>query len=310
MSSTSIVFQALGGLELSIILFLVAAGLTLALKIMKFFNLAHATLYVVGGYVALAVSALTNNYLVGALAAVLTGIVIGAVLDRVLFRFFYRRDRVWQVMMTFGVMLILNDVAKSFRHDELQPSALPNLLVRHITLVDGIAMPIYRIVLIALGLAAACVLYYGIQHTPFGIRCRALASDLEMAAASGIRARPHDTAIILAGSALAAFAGVLAAPVMLLTLGTGDNILVLAILTVAIAGAGSLRALFVAAPFLGLADTIGRAWFIQLTGVMLPASIADWATPSINAVFIYVVGALLLAAMPNGIVPFNTRPES
>lgn len=307
MSYTLLAVQGLNGLQLGVLLFLIASGLTLVFGVMNFLNLAHGAQFMVGAYMAVFFYQLTGQFFLAAALALISALLFALMTEITVLRHFYNRDHLAQLLATFGLILILNDGSKAIWGSGPQTLPLPEVLSGSIPLIDGMHYPVYRLVVIGVGLAVALSLYYVVQHTRFGMLVRAGAADSEMVSALGVDVRKLFMTVFAAGAALAALAGILAAPLIAIQPGMGDNVLILAFVVIVIGGAGSIRGAFVAALLVGLVDTIGRSFATDLFRAILPPASANEVGPAVASILIYALMALVLAFRPAGLFPAPGR---
>jgi branched-chain amino acid transport system permease protein len=300
----SLVFeQLLNGVQLGVMLFLLAAGLTLVLGIMNMVNLAHGSLYMVGAYLAITVGQWSGSYLLGVLAGIVGTLVVGMVVEVVALRTLYQRDHLDQVLATFGLILFFNElVAILFGRFALFAS-LPSYLQGHIELFAGIRYPIYRAVVILVGLSVAVLLWYVVTRTRLGMLIRAGASNRTMVSALGINIRLLYTLVFGFGAALAGLAGLMAGQIYTVQPGMGELILIQVFVVIVIGGIGSIRGALVGALIVGIVDTMGRAFLKPLLGALLSPVAADTAGPALASMLIYLLMALVLALRPAGLFP-------
>jgi branched-chain amino acid transport system permease protein len=305
MSYTLLAVQGLNGLQLGVLLFLIASGLTLVFGLMNFLNLGAQ--FMVGAYMAVFFYQLTGQFFLAAALALISALLFALMTEITVLRHFYNRDHLAQLLATFGLILILNDGSKAIWGSGPQTLPLPEVLSGSIPLIDGMHYPVYRLVVIGVGLAVALSLYYVVQHTRFGMLVRAGAADSEMVSALGVDVRKLFMTVFAAGAALAALAGILAAPLIAIQPGMGDNVLILAFVVIVIGGAGSIRGAFVAALLVGLVDTIGRSFATDLFRAILPPASANEVGPAVASILIYALMALVLAFRPAGLFPAPGR---
>jgi len=295
--------QFLNGLQLGILLFLLAAGLTLVFGIMDFVNLAHGSLYMMGAYFAATFTSWTGSFLAGALLALPAALVLGIVVEMVALRTLYDRDHLDQVLATFGLILFFNELVRIVWGPAGLDISLPAFLETSIEILPGVPYPTYRIAIIATGLAVAGSMYALVSHTRIGMLIRAGASNREMVGALGINIRLLYTLVFGLGTVLAALAGLMAAPILTVQIGMGETILILAFVVIVIGGIGSIRGAFVAAILVGLIDTVGRAFLADLLHLFLTNQVAETAGPAMSSMLIYVLMAAVLAIRPQGLFP-------
>jgi branched-chain amino acid transport system permease protein len=306
MSTQLLLVQALNGLQFGILLFLVAAGLTLVFGVMDFINLAHGVQYMLGAYFAAALTAATGSFWLGLLLALPAALVAGLVLEFLVFRHLYDRDHLAQVLATFGVILFLNQGVKLVWGAAPLQVPIPPLLEGGVPLMPGLQYPIYRIAIIAAGLGTALLLWVLVDRTRVGMLVRAGATNAPMVSALGVDIRRLFTLVFGFGAMLAGFAGVMAAPILSVEPGMGDTPLILAFVVIVIGGIGSIRGAFIAALLVGLIDTLGRAMLPDLMRLFLAPSPARQAGAAIASMLVYIVMAAVLAFRPAGMFPVRT----
>ena len=267
-------------------LFLLAAGLTLVFGIMDMINLAHGSLYMIGAYLAATVAQATGSFLVAVPAAMIGTAIIGMLLEVSLLRSLYQRDHLSQVLATFALLLICNEVVRIIWGPQPVPLNAPAALSGPVALLPGLSYSSYRLLIIAVGIAVAIALYVLVAHTRVGMWIRAGASNREMAMVMGIDIKALFTVVFGIGAALCALAGAFLGPLLAVQVGMGENILILAFVVIVIGGIGSIRGAFVGALVVGLVDTMSRT--------MLPA---------LASIAIYVVMAAVLFWKPQGLFP-------
>lgn len=251
--------QLLNGLQLGLMLFLLAAGLTLVFGIMDMVNLAHGSLYMIGAYIASAIIQVSGSFLLGVAGAAIGTAVVGAALEISLFRRLYGRSHLLQVLATFAVILIVNEIVRMIWG--AQPILLntPPALSGPVE-IGSFLYPAYRLVVIGAGLTLALLLYLLVAHTRLGMWVRAGAADREMANLMGVNTRTLFTVVFALGAALCAIAGALLGPLLAVQVGMGENILILAFVVIVIGGIGSIRGALIGSLLVGLVDTAGRAF--------------------------------------------------
>jgi branched-chain amino acid transport system permease protein len=293
--------QLLNGIQLGVMLFLLAAGLTLVLGIMNMVNLAHGSLYMVGAYLAITVGQKTGSYVLGVAAGVLGTMLVGMLVEVVALRTLYQRDHLDQVLATFGLILFFNElIAILFGRFALFAS-LPSYLAGHIDLFAGIRYPVYRAVVIVAGLLVAVLLWYVVTRTRLGMLIRAGASNRTMVAALGVNIKALYTVVFGFGAALAGLAGLMAGQIYTVQPGMGELILIQVFVVIVIGGIGSIRGALVGALIVGVVDTLGRAFLKPVLSLFLPPVTADTAGPALASMLIYLLMALVLALKPAGL---------
>src|SRR6201985_2374209 len=272
---TLFIEQCLNGLQFGLLLFLLAAGLTLVFGIMDLVNLAHGSLYMLGAYFAATFAAWTDSFVLGALLALGATLLVGMVLEVVAIRKLYGRDHLDHVLGTFGLILFFNDLVRWIWGPAGMSLPLPSQMLTAVQVLPGVYYPAYRLVIIAATLVVALLLYILVMRTRVGMLIRAGASNREMVGALGVNIKLLYTLVFGLGAALAGFAGLMQAPILTVQIGMGENILILAFVVIIIGGIGSIRGAFVGAIVVGLIDTLGRAFLPDLLRAFLrpqPAS--------------------------------------
>ncbi|MBC7799918.1 MAG: branched-chain amino acid ABC transporter permease [Gemmatimonadaceae bacterium] len=286
-SSLLWVEQALNGLQYGVSLFLLAAGLTLVFGIMNLVNLAHGSLYMLGAYFAATVQGWTGSFLIALPVAVLGAGLVGLVLERSVLRHFYGRDHLDQVLCTFGVILLANEVVRMVWGSAGRRFDLPAALGGSVRLLPGLDYPVFRLMVIGVGLCVAAGLWALVTRTRLGMLIRAGASDRVMVQALGVDIGVLFSLVFALGAALAGLAGATLGPLLAVQPGMGEGVLILTLVVVVIGGIGSVRGAFLAALLVGLADTFGR--------VLMPAAF--------GSMVVYLVMAGILVWRPRGLLP-------
>ena len=303
MSTALLAVQTLNGLQLGVLLFLIAAGLTLVFGVMDFINLAHGVQYMLGAYFAVTAYGLTQNFLLALLLALAGALVFGLLLEAVIFRHLYGRDHLDQVLATFGVILFLTEAVRMIYGSGSLALPMPELLSGTIRLMPGLLYPVYRLVVIGAGVSIAILLYVLVNHTRVGMLVRAGASNAPMVSALGVDIGRLFMIIFGLGAMLAGFAGAMVAPIFAVEPNMGDNLLILAFVVIVIGGIGSVRGAFVAALLVGLVDTLGRSFASDILRSVLSSSAANQAGPALASTLIYVLMAAVLFFKPAGLFP-------
>jgi branched-chain amino acid transport system permease protein len=299
--------QCLNGLQFGLLLFLLAAGLTLVFGIMDVVNLAHGSLYMVGAYFAATFVALTDSFLIGAILALGATILVGMAVEVVALRRLYGRDHLDHVLGTFGLILFFNEAVRIVWGPAGLTLRLPDWLNTSVRILPGLDYPTYRIAIIITALAVALFLYVLVMRTRVGMLIRAGATNREMTGALGININLLYTLVFGLGAALAALAGLMQAPIQTVQIGMGENILILAFVVIIIGGIGSIRGAFVAAVMVGLIDTIGRAFLPDLLRLVLSSRGASTVAPALSSMLIYLVMAIVLVVRPAGLFPVASK---
>ncbi len=301
--SVLILEQTLNGLQFGLMLFLLAAGLTLVFGIMDLINLAHGSLYMIGAYLVAAVVQATGSFLLAVLAAMAGTAVIGVLLEVSVLRRLYTRDHLSQVLATFALLLICNEIVRLIFGSQPVMLSMPAALAGPVQLLPGFSYPAFRLAVIGVGLAVAVLLYLLVGRTRVGMWVRAGASNREMAAAMGIDVKLLFTAVFGVGAALCAIAGAMLGPLLAVQVGMGESILILAFVVIVIGGIGSIRGALVGALLVGMVDTVGRAFLPMLLRSFLSPAVASGVGPALASIAIYVLMAAVLFWRPQGLFP-------
>ncbi|CAL8970605.1 High-affinity branched-chain amino acid transport system permease protein LivH [Rhodoplanes serenus] len=283
-ASISYLIQILNGVQYGFLLFLVASGLTLVFGIMGVVNLAHGAFYMVGAYLAFWLSTVTGSFALAILIGVPISVLLGLVVERIGFTHLYHRDHLYQVLFTFGLILVIGELRAILWGNDVHGVAVPPLLSGSVVLTETQSYPIYRLFISVACLAAAVVLAAVIKTTRLGMMIRASATNREMVQVLGLNVDRLFMVVFGLGIGLAAFAGMIAAPVSSVHPGMGDEILIVSFVVVVIGGVGSIMGAFWGAMLIGLADTFGA--------VLLPGA---------GGAVVYALMALVLAWRPNGL---------
>mgnify|MGYP001363665913 FL=1 len=295
--------QALNGVQLGLMLFLIAAGLTLVFGIMDMINLAHGSLYMIGAYAAASVAQASASFALAVVAAIAITAVIGVLLETLLLRHFYARDHLSQVLGTFALLLMINEAVRMIFGSQPLMLNTPQALSGPVSLLPGLRYPAYRLFVIGVGLAIALLLYVLVARTRTGMRVRAGASNREMASAMGVNVRVLFTALFGVGAGLCALAGAMLGPILSVQVGMGESVLILAFVVIVIGGIGSIRGALVGALLIGMVDTMGRALLPTLLRSVLPPAAASSLGPALASIAIYVLMAAILMWRPQGLFP-------
>ncbi|MFD0669334.1 branched-chain amino acid ABC transporter permease [Ramlibacter sp. MAHUQ-53] len=295
--------QSLNGLQFGLMLFLLAAGLTLVFGIMDMINLAHGSLYMVGAYLAASAAAASGSFALGLLAGVAGAAAFGALLEVAVLRRLYARDHLSQVLGTFAILLMCNEAVRFVWGS--QPIALspPEALAGPVELLPGFSYPAYRLLIIGVGLAVGVALWFLITRTRVGMQVRAGASNREMALAMGTNVPRLFTALFALGAALCGVAGGLLGPLLAVQVGMGESILILAFVVIVIGGIGSVRGALLGALLVGVVDTAGRTLIPMAFQRLMPGDLADNAGPAVASILIYLLMAAVLFWKPRGLFP-------
>ena len=301
--------QLLNGLQLGMLLFLFAAGLTLVLGIMNFVNLSHGAFYMLGAYIAAASFNATQSFLLAGLIAIVGVGLLAMLLERLALRRFYDRPHLDQVLATLGLILFFNESARMLWGAQPIFAAVPSWASGAFNLF-GLYYQQYRLLIIAMGLVVALLLYGLIQHTRLGMLIRASATHADMVSALGINARLLNTLLFGVGASLAALAGWLVGPIVSVQSGMGDEVLILALVVIVVGGIGSVRGAFYAALIIGVVDSLGRAYMAQGLRFFLDRQVADAVGPALASMLIYLLMALVLAFKPQGLFPVQSKVKA
>ena len=303
MSYILILEQSLNGLQFGLMLFLLAAGLTLVFGIMDMINLAHGSLYMIGAYLMATLAQATGSFWAALPLALIATALVGAVLEVVLLRNLYERDHLTQVLATFAVIMIANEAVRIVWGAQSLMLNAPAALTGPVRLPGGVQYASYRLAIIGVGVAVAICLYVLVTKTKIGMLVRAGASNREMALAMGVNIRSLFTAVFALGAALCALAGAMLGPILAVQVGMGENILILAFVVIVIGGIGSIRGAFVGALLVGAVDTMGRALLPIAFAKMFSPQAASNLGPSLSSILIYVLMAAVLFFRPQGLFP-------
>src|SRR5437660_3180363 len=299
--------QCLNGLQFGLLLFLLAAGLTLVFGIMDLVNLAHVSLYMLGAYFAATFVAWTDSFIAGAVLALAATLVVGMALEVVALRRLYGRDHLDHVLGTFGLILFFNELVRLIWGPAGLSLPLPMWLIYPIEILPGLFYPTYRIAIILTALLVALFLYVLVMRTRLGMLIRAGASNREMTGALGVNINLLYTLVFGLGAALAGLAALMQAPTLTVQIGMGENILILAFVVIIIGGIGSIRGACIAAVLVGLIDTVGRAFLPDLLRLFMSTNAASSAGPAISSMLIYMAMAAILVVRPEGLFPAASR---
>lgn len=298
-----VIENLLNGLQFGLMLFLLAAGLTLVFGIMDFINLAHGSLYMVGAYFAATFTALTGSFWFGLLLSVAATALVGVVLEIAVLRRLYQRDHMSQVLATFALILIFNEGVRMIWG--VQPLTLntPPMFSTPVELFPGFFYSSFRLFILGAGLAVAVVLYLIVVKTRLGMLVRAGASNREMAVTMGVNIKLVFTLLFAFGAALCALAGTLLGAILAVQVGMGESILILAFVVIVIGGIGSIRGALVGALLVGVVDTLSRSLLPTLLRLVMPADVASGVGPALASILIYVLMAAVLFFKPQGLFP-------
>lgn len=302
MSLSVFALQLLNGVQFGVLLFLLSAGLTLVLGIMGFVNLMHGSLFMLGAYLGVSLHELTGSFLLSGAGAVVGTVIAGVLLERLVLRELYQRSHLDQVLATFGLILILNEVVRAVWGPAAKSMDVPASLASTVTLL-GLPYSSYRFAVIAVGLAIAIGMYLLIHRTRLGIWIRAAASNTPMSGAMGINVQLLNMGVVGLGAALAAIAGLMAAPLSSVQSGMGEPILIMALVVIVTGGIGSVRGAFYGAMIVGVIDTLGRSMLPLILREVMERNAAQAIGPAVASMLIYIVMAAVLVFRPQGLFP-------
>ena len=299
--STFLIEQLLNGLQLGLMLFLLASGLTLVFGIMDLINLAHGSLYMVGGFLTVAFVKWAGSFWAAVPLALLGTALVAMLLETTLLRRLYGRDHLSQVLATFGLILIANDSVRFLWGPNAVMLDVPAALAGPVQLFAGFSYSSYRLLVIGVGLLTALGLGLLIHRTRLGMWIRAGASDRETARALGVDIKLVFTLVFALGAMLCALAGALLGPILSVQVGMGESIIILAFVTVVIGGTGSVKGAFLGALAIGFIDTLGRAFLPQLMRTHWPEVSPDTMAPALAAIGTYALMVAVLCWRPQGL---------
>jgi len=303
MSVLLVLEQGLNGLQFGVMLFLMAAGLTLVFGIMNLVNLAHGSLYMIGAYLAATFFGWTGSFLLAVALSLLATLVVGIVVELTALRTLYERDHLDQVLATFGLILFFNELIAILWGRAALYIGVPPALAGYIELLPRLRYPTYRAAVILVGLAVALLLYVVVARTRLGMLIRAGASNRTMVGALGVNIRLLYTVVFGAGAALAGLAGLMAGPIYAVQPGMGEQILIQVFVVIVIGGIGSIHGALVGAILVGMVDTLGRAFLRPVLSTVITPTAADAAGPALASILIYVLMAAVLFFRPQGLFP-------
>ncbi|WP_306114742.1 MULTISPECIES: branched-chain amino acid ABC transporter permease [unclassified Roseovarius] len=293
--------QILNGLQFGVMLFLMAAGLTLVFGVMGLINLAHGSLYMIGAFAAAATAAATGSFLLALVASLTAAAIAGVIVEMTVMRRLYDRDHLDQVLATFALILIFSEGTRWLFGSFPLYLDTPGWLSGSTVLPFGITYPKYRLAIILVGLAVAMGLFAMIARTRIGIQIRAGENDRETVGALGVNIARLYTLVFALGAALAGFAGALIGAIQSVQVGMGEPVLILAFVVIVIGGIGSIKGAFVGAILVGLTDTLGRSLLPVLFGLFMDTSSATTIGSSLASMSIYILMAAVLIFRPRGL---------
>jgi branched-chain amino acid transport system permease protein len=279
MDLANFLIQLLNSVQYGLLLFMLAAGLTLIFGIMGVVNLAHGSFYMLGAYLAWSLASMTGSFTLAIVGGAALSVVFGLLLERLLFRHFYQRDHLDQVLLTFGLIYIFEEARSILWGDDVHGVRVPELLSASIPLTDNMSYPVYRLFMSGVCVALAAALYLMISKTRLGMKIRAGAFNREMTEALGINIKLIHTVVFAIGVALATVAGMIASPISSVYPNMGSQVLIMCFVVVVIGGIGSVRGALISALLVGLVDTFGKVLLPQVAGMlvyMLMAGVLLW----------------------------------
>lgn len=301
MTATLIAEQILNGLQFGVMLFLMSAGLTLIFGVMGLINLAHGSLYMVGAFACAAVAMASGSFWLGLAASLAAAAAVGAIIEIVVIKRLYGRDHLDQVLATFALILVFSEGVRWIFGAFPLYLDIPDSLAGAVLLPGQIHYPIYRLLIIAVGLAIAAGLAGLISFTRIGIQIRAGQADREMIAVLGVDINRLYTLVFALGAALAGLAGALVGTIQSVEVGMGEPVLILAFVVIVIGGIGSVKGALFGAVLVGVTDTVGRFLLPQAFGIFMDPSPATAVGSSLASMLIYVLMALVLYLRPGGL---------
>ena len=307
MDVSLLIIQTLNGLQLGVLLFLLASGLTLTFGIMDFVNLAHGSLYMLGAFFCASLTFLTGSFLLGVLLAIPLTALAGFLIEIIVIRNLYPRDHLDHVLATFGLILCFDTLVQLIWGPEGIAVPLPKWLDGQVTLPGDVVFPTFRLLIIGTGLLIALGLYLLVNHTRLGMLIRAGASNRTMIGALGIDIKTLFAGVFALGAVLAGLAGMLISPITEASIGMGNEIIITAFVVIIVGGIGSMKGAFIAALLIGLIDTMGRSYLDDIFKLAMPAEFAETAAPAVSAMLIYILMAIVLAVRPQDLFPPQTR---
>jgi len=302
MSATLLLVQLLNGLQYGVLLFLLAAGLTLVFGIMSFVNLAHGSLYMLGAYAGALAYGASGSFVLAVLAAMGTAMVLGLLLEVAIVSHLYRRDHLDHVLATFGLVMFFNELVRLIWGPQPLFVQVPEVLAGTVQLF-GFNYPSYRFAIIAVGLLVAAGSYWLIHKTRVGMLIRAGAQNPQLVGALGVNIGLLNAMLFGVGAMLAGLAGAMAGPLLSVQSGMGEPVLITTLVVIVIGGIGSVSGAFYAWLIVGLVDTLGRAFLPIALRQVAERSIADAAGPALASMAVYLLMALVLAWRPQGLFP-------
>ncbi|MCP3687943.1 MAG: branched-chain amino acid ABC transporter permease [Gammaproteobacteria bacterium] len=295
-----LISQLLNGLQLGLLLFLLASGLSLIFGIMDFINLSHGSFYMIGAFVGATMVALTGSLIIAGIVTMIALLIIGALVDKLIARKLYGEDHLDHVLVTFGLILVFDTLAHMIWGSAGATIPLPEVLNGQLE-IAGFVMPTYRLLIIVCGLLVALGSYFLVTGSKLGMLIRAGASNRVMITALGVNIDRLYMIVFAIGAAMAGFAGFLIAPITEASIGMGNEIIIIAFVVVIVGGVGSVKGAFFAAILIGFIDTLGRSYLDDLLKLFLSNQSAETAAPALSAMLVYILMAVVLVFKPEGL---------
>lgn len=290
--------QLLNGVQYGLLLFLLASGLTLVFGIMGIINVAHGSFYMIGAYLAWSLSEHLGSFWIALPAGIVLTVLLGMLLEWLLIARLYHRDHLYQVLLTYGLILVFEELRSLLWGDDVRGIGIPNALSASIPLTETLSYPVYRLWISGVCVLLAIAMYFVIQRTRLGMMIRAGSSNREMVQSLGINIQFVYRIVFAAGVTLAALAGMIAAPVSSVFPGMGNQVLIVCFVVIVIGGLGSVKGAMVAALLIGLVDTFGKVIHLDIGGVKV--------LPELSSMGVYLLMAIVLLWRPAGL--FGTKP--
>ena len=293
MDFSTFLIQLLNGVQYGLLLFLVSSGLTLVFGIMGIINIAHGSFYMIGAYLAWSLTGAIGNFWLALPAGIVLSVLLGMLLEWLVIRWLYHRDHLYQVLLTYGLILVFEELRSILWGDDVRGVNLPQILSASIPLTETQSYPVYRLWISAVCLVVAGLMVWVIQKTRLGMMIRAGASNREMVQSLGINIQVVYRIVFAAGLALAAFAGMIAAPVSAVFPGMGNQVLIVCFVVVVIGGMGSVKGAMIASLLIGLVDTFGKVLTLEIAGFKV--------LPELSSMTVYLLMAAILLWRPEGL---------
>jgi len=295
--------QLLNGLQFGAILFMLASGLTLIFGIMGVINLTHGSFYMVGAYCGAFALGHTNSFAAGVVAALAGAALYGLLVEFAVIRRLYKRDHLYQVLATFGLILFTNEAVSMIFGRQPPMVEIPAFLDGTVPLAPGFRYPLMRLAFIVVGALVALGLWFLINRTRVGMLVRAGADDREMVDALGIDIQKLYSVVFGLGALLCGLAGVMAAPLLAVEIGMGEKVLITTFVVIVVGGVGSVRGALLGSVLVGMTDSFGRAYIPIWMSQLLPPEYSDSVSSSLVSASIYILMAIVLLVKPRGLIP-------